>query len=95
MERTEAESLMFNKVPVQVLTVLRRNRGRLNKRELSDKIGTDHTHVIKMVGRLEDFGLVVSERDGRGTPVKLTELGSDVAENLVEAENCLRGVEIL
>lgn len=95
MEQTETESLLFNKVPVQILTTLKKNNGSMGKRKLADKIGTDYTHVIKIAGRLDKGGLVLSDTNSEVSSVKLTEKGKRIADHLVQIENVFRGVEIM
>ena len=53
--------------------------------KLSKKVDTTYAHTTKILGRLEDLGLIEGEEQGRKKVYSLTEKGREKAEALKEA----------
>ncbi len=61
--------------------------GPMRPTAMSDVLGTGASHVSKIVGRLEDSGLVsrsTDPSDGRATLISLTEAGEEAARGVYE-----------
>lgn len=83
------KSFFLKEKPVKALITIRRNRDEIYGSIISKKIDTTYAHTIKILGEMEDEGLITSEKDGRKKVLKLTEEGKECADKFLELLNCL------
>lgn len=62
---TEFMEFIWNSKPVYALVYLYRSREEHHVREISRAIDTTYSHGVRMMNRLEDHGLVTSQKKGR------------------------------
>ena len=77
-------SIFTNEKPVMALVYLKSRRTENYAREISGKIDSTYAHTVKILGRFEDLGLVVSRKKGRKKMLELTDSGEDLAEKAQE-----------
>jgi len=70
--------------PVMALVTIRRNREDIYCSMISKKIDTTYAHTVKTVSRLEDEGLVESQKDGRKKILELTSEGEKYADIFID-----------
>jgi len=66
------------------LVTIRRNREDIYCSMISKKIDTTYAHTVKTVSRLEDEGLVESQKDGRKKILELTSEGEKYADIFID-----------
>jgi len=78
--------LLLNEKPAKALTTLQNKRiNAKNQKCVSDlakQINSTNAHTVKIVNKLEEYGLVKSQRKGRKKHLDLTEKGEKYAESL-------------
>ena len=77
--------VLFNVKPYEALLTL--SGERLYLREISRGIDSTHSHATKLMKRLENYGLVKSEKVGRRKYYALTEDGEELVSNLENIES--------
>jgi DNA-binding MarR family transcriptional regulator len=77
-------SIFTNEKPVMALVYLKSRRTENYASEISDKIDSTYAHTVKILGRFEDLGLIVSRKKGRKKMLKLTDSGEELAEKAQE-----------
>jgi len=60
--------------------------------DISKALAATYSHIVRVIQKLEEFGLVESEKEGRTKYIKLTELGQQVAHHLQGLEMALKNV---
>lgn len=60
--------------------------------DISKSLAATYSHIVRVIQKLEEFGLVQSEKEGRTKYIKLTETGLQVAHNLEGLEMALKNV---
>ena len=70
--------------PVMALVTIRRNREDIYCSMISKKIDTTYAHTVKTVARLEDEGLVKSQKEGRKKILELTPKGVKYADKFID-----------
>lgn len=76
--------LFVHEKPVLTLVKLKSRRTENYTREISTAIDCSYSHTVRIINRLEDADLVVSETKGRKKMLKLTEKGEELAEKAHE-----------
>lgn len=77
--------------PVMALVTIRRNREDIYCSMISKKIDTTYAHTVKTVARLEDEGLVESEKQGRKNILELTDKGERYADKFIDLLDEMNG----
>ncbi len=60
--------------------------------DISKSLAATYSHIVRVIQKLEEYGLVKSEKEGRTKYVSLTELGQQVAHHLEGLEMTLKNV---
>lgn len=76
--------LILKEKPSRALEHLYKIRKDTYAGELKSEIDTTYSHMIKIVKRLEENGLIIKKREGRLRPINLTDKGEEVAKKVVE-----------
>lgn len=66
--------------PVMALITLKNRQEDVYCRVLSSEIDTTYAHAVNLVSRLEEAGLIRSDRQGRKKIIELTSKGEKYAE---------------
>ncbi len=66
--------------PVMALITIRRERDEIYCSMISKSIDTTYAHTVKIISRMEDEGLVQSEKSGRKKILTLTDKGEEFAD---------------
>jgi DNA-binding MarR family transcriptional regulator len=61
--------------------------------DISKALAATYSHIVRVIQKLEEFGLVESEKEGRTKYIKLTELGQQVAHHLEGLEMALKNID--
>lgn len=79
--------------PARIMLAIARNKGdRTYPADISKALAATYSHIVRVIQRLEEFGLVESTREGRTKYIKLTELGQQVAHHLEGLDMALKNV---
>ena len=70
--------------PVMALVTIRRERNEAYCSKISKTIDTTYAHTVKTVSRMEEQGLVESEKVGRKKILKLTPKGEKFADQFLD-----------
>ena len=60
--------------------------------DISKALAATYSHIVRVIQKLEEYGLVSSEKEGRTKYIKLTETGQQVAHHLQGLEMALKNV---
>jgi len=85
----QRKAFFLKEKPVKALITIRRNRDEIYGSIISKKIDTTYAHTIKILGEMEDEGLIESQKNGRKKVLKLTNEGKDCADKFLELLDCL------
>jgi DNA-binding MarR family transcriptional regulator len=85
----DLETFFVNVKPVRILVSLNQTQKDNYASALSSDAGATYSHTVRILHRLEDFGLVESTKEGRKKVVELTPDGEEVAENCQDLLNSL------
>lgn len=90
---TELEELLLHSKPVKILVQLN-NPSRDNyPSQIAKDIDCTYSHAVRTLQRLEEQGLIESEKSGRKKHLKLTEKGKKIAKALSELLHIFRTLE--
>ncbi len=89
MNSLEALDIFFREKPAMMLVHLNNANGSTYASSLAKKVDCTYSHVVKVLQKMEDLGLVVFEKQGRLKLLKLTKKGRDFAEHIDLARNVL------
>lgn len=78
------KEFFLNEKPVLALVTIRREREEIYCSVISRKIDTTYAHTVKIVSRLEEEGLVESEKKGRKKILELTPKGQEYADKFID-----------
>lgn len=78
------KDIFLNEKPVMTLVVIRRNRDDVYCSVVSKRIDTTYAHTVKIISKLEDKGLINSEKKGRKKFLKLTDKGEEYADLFID-----------
>ena len=74
--------VFFRRKPALMLVALKRlTRARYGS-ILAKEVDCTYSHAVKILQNLERLGLVIFEKQGRIKLIKLTKVGTDVANNI-------------
>ena len=77
--------------PARILLEMSKNK-RTYPADISKALAATYSHIVRVIQKLEAYGLVESQKEGRTKYIKLTELGQQVAHHLEGLEMSLRNV---
>jgi DNA-binding MarR family transcriptional regulator len=75
--------VLFKEKPLRILLTLYETSP-LNLKELSRKIKTPESYAVKLVERLESFGLIKTEKVGKERLIDITEKGTIIVSKIKE-----------
>jgi predicted transcriptional regulator len=75
--------------PCRIMSILRDSETAWHLSKLAKSSDTTYVYVTKLVGKLQQNGLVMVEAKGKKRIVKLTEKGMHVAKTIEEMKNSL------
>lgn len=61
--------------------------------DISKALAATYSHIVRVIQKLEEYGLVESEKEGRTKYIKLTEMGQQVAHHLEGLEMTLKNLQ--
>jgi DNA-binding MarR family transcriptional regulator len=82
----DISNLFFKKKPVGILIAIRQ-KDENYALQISRDVDVTYSHTVKVLNKMNEFGLVKFERKSRKKIVRLTEDGEKVAEHLHKARN--------
>lgn len=86
---TELEEFFLNVKPVKILVVLNDPNTDSYASAISKKTDCTYSHTVRIIQKLEGFGLVDSNMKGRKKELELTDKGQEVAKKLSEVMHIL------
>jgi len=81
---TDLEEFFLNVKPVKILIVLNDPNTESYASAISKKTDCTYSHTVRIIQKMEDFGLVESNMKGRKKELELTEKGRGLAKTLSE-----------
>ncbi len=90
MGEKELEEFFLNTKPVKILVRLRQQTSDNYASALSSQVNATYSHTVKVLQKMEGFGLVKFNRKGRKKEVSLTEKGESLAKDLHSILNKLK-----
>ena len=87
--KQDLEQMFLNKKPVDLLIELEKQDDRNYASALSKDADVTYSHTVKCLQRMEKYGLVEFERNGRKKEVDLTSRGDQIAGNLFDLMNSM------
>jgi len=84
-------SFFLQDKPARILLEMTRN-DRTYPADISKALAATYSHIVRVIQKLEEYGLVESEKEGRTKYIKLTELGQQVAHHLEGLEMTLKNM---
>jgi len=88
------KKFFLNEKPVMALVTIRRSREDIYCSVISREIDTTYAHTVKIISRLEEEGLLKSEKNGRKKILELTEEGEECAERFIKILSALEGPQM-
>jgi DNA-binding MarR family transcriptional regulator len=70
--------------PVMALVTIRREREEIYCSVISKKIDTTYAHTVKIISRMEEEGLIESEKKGRKKILSLTAKGKKFSDHFLD-----------
>ena len=90
MEETDdLLSFFMQDKPVRILLETQKN-GRTYPADISKALAATYSHIVRVIQKLEEMGLIKSEKQGRTKYITLTESGENVAHHLEGLEMSLK-----
>jgi len=80
--------------PARILLEMTKDK-RTYPADVSKALAATYSHIVRVIQKLEEYGLVESEKEGRTKFIKLTELGQQVANHLQGLQMALKNVNEL
>ncbi len=81
-EKQSAVELFLKVKPAKAIILLRDRRQKWYVSALAKAVDTTYPHMVKLVKRFEEIGIVVTKKEGRTRYVELTEAGDELAHDL-------------
>lgn len=78
------DPLFVNEKPCMAIVNLRKNRNASYVSPVAKSIDTTYAHACKLIGKLEDKGIIKSKKKGRRKYLELTEDGQELADLFVD-----------
>lgn len=79
MRQSEIEKFFLKEKPVMALVTIERSED-VYCRKVSKKIDTTYAHTVKIISRMEEMGLVRTEKQGRKKILELSPRGERYSE---------------
>ena len=76
----DVESFFVNVKPVRILVNINSGFTENYATALATEVDATYSHTVRILQKLEEFGLVTSEKQGRKKIFQLTEDGKELAE---------------
>lgn len=89
MINNEVFDIFFREKPAMMLIHLKNGKDTTYASSLAKQVDCTYSHVVKVLQKMEEIGLVVFEKHGRLKLLKLTRKGRDVAEAMDSARHLL------
>jgi DNA-binding MarR family transcriptional regulator len=89
MLKSEIFDIFFREKPSMMLIHLNNAKDTTYASSLAKQVDCTYSHVVKILQKMEDLGLVIFEKQGRLKLLKLTKKGRDVADSIDAARNHL------
>ena len=77
--------------PARILLEMSKN-DRTYPADISKALAATYSHIVRVIQKLELYGLIESEKEGRTKFIKLTETGHQVAHHLEGLEMALKNI---
>lgn len=78
--------------PARILLEMTKNE-RTYPADISKALAATYSHIVRVIQKLEEYGLIESKKEGRTKHIKLTELGQQVAHHLEGLEMTLKNIQ--
>ncbi|MFB6144243.1 MAG: hypothetical protein ABEJ98_02930 [Candidatus Nanohaloarchaea archaeon] len=85
----DIEQFFLHKKPVDLIVKLNNKSRNCYASALSSDIDATYSHTVKILQRMEEFGLVEFEKQGRKKTIELTQKGREIARLLHKLTNRL------
>lgn len=79
-EKTELENLFLRKKPVEIIMRIKNGNNQKYISILAKETDCTYSHTVKLLEEFKDIGLVNFDKKGRIKYVKLTPVGTELAE---------------
>lgn len=83
----DLEDFFLNCKPAKIMIRLGDSSTDNYASSLSREVDATYAHTVRIVAKMEEFGLIETEKKGRKKIIKLTEDGEDVSEDLASLLN--------
>ena len=87
-ENEDLLSFFLQDKPARILLETQKN-GRTYPADVSKSLAATYSHIVRVIQKLEEIGLIKSEKQGRTKYIMLTESGENVAHHLGGLEMAL------
>lgn len=77
------KEIFMNEKPVMALVAIRRQKEAYGT-QISKSIDTTYSHTVKILARLEEEGLIRTEKEGRKKIIQLTDEGKKYSEAFID-----------
>lgn len=81
---SDMKDFFLKEKPVMALVTIRREREEIYCSVISRRIDTTYAHTVKIISRLEDIGMVESNKKGRKKILELTPKGEKFADTFLD-----------
>lgn len=81
-DNTDAVGLFLKVKPAKAIILLRDRRRPWYVSALAKEVDTTYPHMVKLVKKFEELGIVVTKKEGRTRYVELTDMGDELAHDL-------------
>ncbi len=89
----EKEELFLKLKPARILVELNDPNTDSYTSQIAQEVDCTYSHAVRIIQRLEEEGLVESEKEGRKKILKLTAKGQQIAETLSHLLHQLRHID--
>jgi len=89
MLKNEVFDIFFREKPAMMLIHLKNTKDTTYASSLAKQVNCTYSHIVKVLQKMEELGLVVFEKQGRLKLLKLTKKGREVAEAMDSTRNLL------
>jgi len=91
-EKNDILSFFLQDKPAKILLETYKNE-RTYPADISKVLSATYSHIVRVIKKLEDYGLIQSERQGRTKFVTLTPLGKEVSEHISALNESLKKLD--
>lgn len=88
-QMTNLEEFFLNVKPVKILIVLNDPNTESYASAISKKTDCTYSHTVRIIQKMEEFGLVDANMKGRKKELELTEKGREIAKALSEVMHAI------